>query len=70
MSLNKAIEHGKERRKKHRGSKAFDSSCRHGGSCSYCRNNRLYQRKKAETEVEDKLKEYAEGEADGNDSTD
>lgn len=41
MSLDKAIAHGKERRKPYRGSARFDGSCRHGGSCPYCKNNRL-----------------------------
>ena len=36
MSLDKGIEHGKEKRQKYRGAKAFDRSCRNGGGCSYC----------------------------------
>lgn len=43
MSLDKAIKHKKERRKPYRGSKAFDCSCRNNGSCSWCRDNRLYK---------------------------
>lgn len=46
MSLDKAIQHGKEKRKPYRGSKAVDSSCRHGGGCKYCENNRQYKNKK------------------------
>lgn len=46
MSLDKAIASGKERRKPYRGSKAFDRSCRHGGSCPYCRGNRTYGNQK------------------------
>lgn len=42
MSLDKAIEHGKEKRKPFRHSKRFDKTCRCHGSCSYCRNNRLH----------------------------
>lgn len=40
MSLDKAIQHGKEKRKEYRGSARFDCTCRNHGSCSYCRNNR------------------------------
>jgi len=40
MSLDKAIKAGKERRTQYRGSARFDHSCRNGGSCPYCENNR------------------------------
>ena len=43
MSLDKAIEHGKEKRKPYYGSKAFDCTCRNHGSCEVCKGNRLYQ---------------------------
>jgi hypothetical protein len=42
MSLDKAIKHKKEFRKKYRGSKAFDCQCRNHGSCTWCLENRLY----------------------------
>ena len=42
MGLEKSIEKGWERRKKYRGSKVFDHSCRNNEKCSYCRDNRLY----------------------------
>lgn len=58
MSLDKAIEHGKERRKKYFGAKAFDCTCRNHGSCERCRENRLYARKKSEQAAE--LKEVEE----------
>jgi len=32
----------KDWRKPYRKSKLFDRSCRHGGSCDYCRSSRLY----------------------------
>jgi len=35
-------------KKAYTGSKAFDSSCRNHGSCSYCRDNRLFSRKRDE----------------------
>lgn len=43
MSLDKAIEHGKERRKPYRGSKAFDYTCRNHGSCQWCVENRKHK---------------------------
>ena len=51
MSLDKAILHGKERRKQYRDSKRFDASCRNHGGCSYCESGRLlYKRKGREIE--------------------
>jgi len=47
MSLDKAISHGKEHRKRYYGSKTFDSSCRPGGSCPYCISNRTHRNAKA-----------------------
>lgn len=50
MSLDKAIEHGKEHRRKYHGAKAVDSTCRNHGSCEWCLANRQYaSRKKAES---------------------
>lgn len=43
MSLDKAIEHGKERRKPYKGAKAVDKSCRNHGSCNWCNSNRKYK---------------------------
>ena len=43
MSLDKAIEHGKERRKPYRGSKAIDPSCRNHGGCPWCEENRKHK---------------------------
>jgi hypothetical protein len=42
MSLDKAIAHGKEKRKRYYGSKASDCTCRNHGSCSYCTDSRLH----------------------------
>lgn len=42
MSLDKAIEHKKEHRKKYYGTKAIDKTCRNHGSCNVCKSNRLY----------------------------
>lgn len=44
--LNKAIEHGKEKRKTYRGAKAIDCSCRNHGTCEWCKSNRMIQVKK------------------------
>ena len=66
MSLDKAIEHGKEKRKPYRGSKVFDYTCRNhggkgkkhdGGQCPWCRENRLYQVMKERTRTDEELKE-------------
>ena len=46
MSLEKAIESGKERRKPYRGSRAIDGSCRNRGSCPWCAGKRRYKRAK------------------------
>lgn len=57
MSLDKAIEHGKEKRKPYYRSKRFDHSCRPGGDCPWCQEDRHVQdlklREKAETELAD-----------------
>lgn len=47
MSLEKAIKHGKEKRKQYYGAEAFDSSCRPHGSCPYCEGNRKFSGRKA-----------------------
>lgn len=58
--LYKAIEHGKERRKKYYGSKAIDGQCRNHGDCEYCRANRLHQFKIELARCKDAYEEYAE----------
>jgi len=61
MSLDKAIQSGKERRKPYRKAKAIDYSCRNHGSCPYCRNGRLRHHKLQEVldqEAEEELKLY------------
>ena len=52
MSLDKAIEHGKERRKPYRGSKAFDRSCRNHGTCGWCQSNRTIKDRRREPIIE------------------
>ena len=48
MSLDKAIEHGKEKRKPYRGAKSIDATCRNHGSCPWCKENRTHGNKKRE----------------------
>ena len=43
MSLDKAIEHGKEKRKQYRGSKAIDCTYRNHGGCEWCAENRKHK---------------------------
>lgn len=55
MSLEKAIKHGKEKRKPYHKSKRFDRTCRPGGSCGWCRGNRLHKHKKQAAKADPKL---------------
>ena len=52
MSLDKAIEHGKEKHKPYRGSKAIDATCRNHGTCKWCEKNRKYRNKRREPLIE------------------
>ena len=53
MSLDKAIEHGKEHRKPYTGSKAFEHTCRNHGSCEWCKENRQHKFKMSELRGEE-----------------
>lgn len=57
MSLDKAIEHGQEHRKRYRGSKAWDPHCRNHGPCDWCRNGRKRQETSERERIEDMEKE-------------
>jgi hypothetical protein len=46
VSLDKAIKHGKEKRKQYYGAKAVDPSCCNGGDCPICKGNRTHKHKK------------------------
>lgn len=48
MSLDKAIKHGKEKRKPYRKAKAVAKSCRNHRDCPFCKENRLHKNKKRE----------------------
>lgn len=52
MSLDKAIQHGKEHRKPYHRAGKFDRTCRPGGSCPYCQSNRFGKRQKILNDVE------------------
>ena len=43
VALDKAIEHGKEKRKPYRGAKAIDCTCRNHGTCTWCEENRKHK---------------------------
>lgn len=56
MSLEKAIEHGKEHRKSYaeRGKPGrYDRTCRPNGGCPYCERNRLFKFKRLERSLKD-----------------
>lgn len=57
MTLYKAIEHKKEKRKPYYGSKSIDKTCRNHGNCEVCKNNRLYKNIKRLEKMEDRLKD-------------
>jgi hypothetical protein len=72
MSLEKAVKHGKEKRKGYYGSQAFDHSCRPHGGCPYCENNRLFSDKKARLKASknEQINEYVDLVVGGGDPTD
>ena len=49
MPLDKAIKHGKEKRRQYtEGTAKFhDRTCRNHGTCTYCQRNRTYAHRKA-----------------------
>lgn len=53
MSLDKAIQYGKEKRNNYYGVKAIDKQCRNHGACPYCRSDCLYKIKKLEESKKD-----------------
>ena len=55
MALDKAIEHGKERRKPYRGSKAIDPSCRNHDGCPWCEENRKHKFRERYIEDDDSI---------------
>lgn len=57
MGLEKAIEHGKEKRKPYKGAKAVDCSCRNHGTCEWCRGNRTNNTNKKREKAISEMKE-------------
>ena len=55
MSLDKAIEHKKEKREPYRGSKRFACSCRNHGGCPWCEGNRMYRSIRLKIKSDDEL---------------
>lgn len=68
MSLNKAIEHGKEFRKPYRKSQRFDRTCRPGRSfvnkCPYCESNRFIGDARLREKAEDMIREFVDATED------
>jgi len=58
MGLEKAILHGKEKRKPYRYSQRFDYSCRNHGSCPWCLHNRTHSHRKNKLICLEKIKEF------------
>ena len=57
MGLEKAIEHGKEKRKPYKGAKAVACSCRNHGACEWCRGNRTHNTDKKMEKAKAEMKE-------------
>ena len=58
MTLDKAIEHGKEKRKPYRGAKAVDRSCRNHGDDDWSKSDRLYKNIKRLKGMDDRIEDY------------
>lgn len=58
MSLDKAIKHGKEKRKPYHGAKAMCSSCRNHGGDDYDLNDRVHKYRKGETSAQEQIKDF------------
>ena len=57
MSLDKAIEPGKEKRKPYKGAKAVCTACRNHGGDDWDLNNRVHKNRKREVSAEQQEKE-------------
>ncbi len=58
MSLDKAIEHGKEHRKPYYDCRAIDATCRCHGSCDWCRRNRVHKNERRAPADDPDYEEY------------
>lgn len=63
MGNEKAIIHGKEKRKPYRKAKAACRGCRNHGTCEWCKDTRTYFDRKHRAAADDKLK-HADEELD------
>ena len=57
MSLDKSIEHGKEKRKPYRKAKSVSRQCRNHGCCSWCEGNRFIGDKRLNEQMGQEIKE-------------
>lgn len=64
MSLNKAIAHGKEKRKPYRGIQQFEKSSRCHGGCDLALSNRIHKYNKKLKKMEDAYEEAVYQRAD------
>lgn len=55
--LDKAIEHGKEKRKTYYGAGRYDLTCRPNGGCPYCFDSRYHKHKKREISAREQIEE-------------
>ena len=60
MSLDKAIQYGKEKRKPYHGGKSWDKDCRNHGACEICYSNRTHSTRKRTQRMEYAIKEVLE----------
>lgn len=60
MSLDKSIQHNKEKRKPYYDSRRFDGICRNNNYCPYCKRKRLYCSIKRELDAEEEIQEFEE----------
>lgn len=65
MAMNKAIEHGKEKRQPYRGSKVFDKTCRNHGGCDWCKENRTIAYTKETLKMDSKEDEWEDEDGHG-----
>ena len=58
MSFSKNYPNRKDKRCKYYKSKAWDASCRPGGSCPYCYRSRMHKHVKRAIIAQEKIKEF------------
>lgn len=58
MSLDKSIEHKKEKRKPYYGAKSIDPTCRNHGGCPWCEENRKHKYRKREESALSQLDDF------------